>query len=285
MTRIGLLFATLLLAVSGLAADQPKSATFSTSDGVKLHYIESGKGPAIVFIPGWTMPATIWQPQIDSLSRNYHVVALDPRSQGDSDKPTDGHYLERRAQDVKELINHLKLENVVLVGWSLAVPELVTYAKSFDNAHTAGYVLVDGMLWDKPDPKATAEFAGWMTEFQKARVKSTTEFVRNMYKKPHPPEYFKSVEQASFKTPSNTAAVLIYNMAAVTDFSPAIRKITVPVMFTYTPDTKSSADLVKSLIPSTRLELFEDDGHALFVDNAERFNRVLDEFTKSVQPR
>ena len=36
------------------------------------------------------MPAEIWRSQIDYFVRNYQVVGLDPRSQGDSDKPTDG---------------------------------------------------------------------------------------------------------------------------------------------------------------------------------------------------
>jgi non-heme chloroperoxidase len=33
---------------------------FLTSDGVKLHYLEAGSGPSMVFVPGWTMPAWIW---------------------------------------------------------------------------------------------------------------------------------------------------------------------------------------------------------------------------------
>ena len=103
------------------AAATVKSEFFTTSDGVKLHYLESGAGPTILFVPGWTMPANIWQPQIEYFSRNYHVVAIDPRSQGDSDKTPDGNYPGRRAQDYKELIDHLGGSPVVMVGWSLAV--------------------------------------------------------------------------------------------------------------------------------------------------------------------
>jgi len=72
-------------------------------------------------------------------------VALDPRSQGDSDKPTEGNSCERRAQDIKELIVHLKLDHVVLVGWSLGVPELLTYAEQFGGSRIRAYVLVDGL--------------------------------------------------------------------------------------------------------------------------------------------
>ena len=96
MTRLARLFVPIFLVSSCLAQAASKSDFFTTSDGVRLHYLEAGSGPAIIFQPGWTMPAEIWRSQIDYFARNYHVVALDPRSQGDSDKPTDGNYSERR---------------------------------------------------------------------------------------------------------------------------------------------------------------------------------------------
>ncbi|MGC1476594.1 MAG: alpha/beta hydrolase, partial [Terriglobales bacterium] len=78
------------LSVSSVAAQAQttKSDFFKTSDGVRIHYLEAGSGRPIVFIPGWTMPAWIWQKQIDEFSKKYHVIAVDPRSQGESDKPT-----------------------------------------------------------------------------------------------------------------------------------------------------------------------------------------------------
>jgi non-heme chloroperoxidase len=52
-----------------------KDGFLKTSDGVRLRYLEAGSGPAILFEPGWSMPAWIWDPQI-----RHHVIALDPRS-------------------------------------------------------------------------------------------------------------------------------------------------------------------------------------------------------------
>jgi len=64
-----------------VAAQGTKSGFFKTSDNIRIHYLEEGSGRPIVFIPGWTMPAWIWQKQIDEFSKKYHVVAVDPRSQ------------------------------------------------------------------------------------------------------------------------------------------------------------------------------------------------------------
>ena len=57
-TGYALLFLSILLLQPVLhAAATVKSEFFTTSDGVKLHYLESGAGPTILFVPGWTMPA------------------------------------------------------------------------------------------------------------------------------------------------------------------------------------------------------------------------------------
>ena len=94
-------------------APSTKSGFITTSDGVKIHYLEAGRAatspsaqignpmpkdavikkgeiglsaahqfPSILFVPGWTMPAWIWQNQIDYFAHDYRVVAMDPRSQG-----------------------------------------------------------------------------------------------------------------------------------------------------------------------------------------------------------
>ena len=88
-----------LLARPAASADTTQSRYFTSSDGVRLHYLEAGPrvGHTIVFVPGWTMPAWIWQPQIQAFAQRYHVVAFDPRGQGDSDAPAAGYEPGRRS--------------------------------------------------------------------------------------------------------------------------------------------------------------------------------------------
>jgi len=272
-----------MLAVPGVVAQTAKSEFFKTSDGIRIHYVEAGSGRAIVFIPGWTMPAWIWQKQIDEFSKKYHVIAVDPRSQGESDKPTYGHLPETRSRDYKELVDHLSLKQPVLVGWSMACGELVKYAEQFGSDNVGGFVLVDGLIPEKISPEMFVGLSGWMNLLQQDRQKQADGFVRSMYKKPQAEDYLKRVIDASVETPADTAAVLIYDMIAVKDFSPGLAKMNRPVLFTYQPDTQPTADfLTLKLGNKVRLERFEGDGHALFVDDAERFNRVLDEFIQGL---
>ena len=261
------------------SASEAASGFFTTSDGVKLHYLEAGKGPAIVFVPGWSMPAWIWGPQIEHFSAHFHVIALDPRAQGDSDKVDFGNYPERRARDIKELVEHLHLAPAVLVGWSLAVPELLTYAEQFGGDTVRGYVLVDGFAWTKQDAQFIDGMVGMYRQVQTNRVEFTDKFVRSMYRHPQPEEYLKRLVTASLQMPPDVAVSASVSSISRADWSPAIAKLDRPVLVMCEVALKAmAADPITALMPSARVELFENAGHAIFVDDAPHFSRALQAF-------
>jgi non-heme chloroperoxidase len=100
-----------------------------------------------------------------------------------------------------------------------------------------------------------------------------------MYKKPEPEDYLQRVKQATMEVPTDTAVALIHNMIAVTGFSKALARINRPMLFAYEPALQPNADFLKAKLGhKVRLERFGGDGHALFVDNLVKFNRVVDEF-------
>jgi microsomal epoxide hydrolase len=282
-TRLAAILLCIASVPGVLAQTTTKSAFFKTSDGISIHYLEAGTGRPIVFIPGWTMPAWIWQKQIDEFSKHYQVIAVDPRSQGESDKPPYGHLPETRARDYKELIDQLGLKHPVLVGWSMACGELIKYAEQFGTDNIRGIVLVDGFVTDKPSD-LFVPISGWMNLLQQDRQKQTDGFVRSMFKKPQPEDYLKRIIDASIQVPADTAVLLIYNMIAVKDFSPGLASLAAmktksPVLFAYQPESQTSADYLQlKLGDKLRLEKFEGDGHALFVDDPEKFNHVLEDF-------
>jgi non-heme chloroperoxidase len=289
-TRLAVILLCILSVPSVIAqtATIPKSGFIKTSDGIRIHYLEAGSGRPIVFIPGWTMPAWIWQKQIDEFSKHYRVIAVDPRSQGESDKPPYGHLPETRSRDYKELVDQLGLKHPVLVGWSMACGELIKYVEQFGTDNLGGLVLVDGLLSDRPNPEMFVAISGWMNQLQQDRQKQADSFVRSMYKKPQPEDYLKRVVDASVQVPADTAVILIYDMLAVKDFSPGLARLSEmksnrPVLFTYQPESQQTADYLKSKLgDKLQLERFDGDGHALFVDDPEKFNHVLEEYLQTL---
>jgi non-heme chloroperoxidase len=275
------LSATLLVMTTLLSATQAASPTrsgfFTTSDGVRLHYLEAGTGPPIVFVPGWTISAEIWQPQVDYFSRRYRVIALDPRSQGDSDQPAEGHYPERRARDIRDLVDLLKLEAPVLVGWSMAVCEVLSYVDQFGAEELRAVVLVDGFI--KLSPTFAAEFPAFLKQFQLDRRKATDAFVRSMYRTPQSEAYLAGIIAASLKTPTNSAIALQTGSLGRLDWTEVFAKVgKTPALFVFETRLKAQAEVVRQRFPAAKVEVFEGAGHALFVDEAARFNRELEAF-------
>jgi len=95
----------------------------TTSDGVRLNYLESGDpaGRPVVLVAGFKAPATSWKPQLGRLEKaGYRVIALDRRGHGASAIGADGaHTMDRHGADIGETIAALGLEDATVVGQSM----------------------------------------------------------------------------------------------------------------------------------------------------------------------
>ena len=272
-----------ILTRAGAMAETTKGGFIKTSDGIRIHYVEAGEGRPLVFIPGWRMPGWIWQKQIDGLSNKYRVIAVDPRSQGESDKPTYGHLPETRARDYKQLVDQLGLKQPVLIGWSMGCGELLSYVEQFGEDGISGLVLVDGLIPPNQNPRIDSVLLRWTNLLQQDRQKEADIWVRSMYQKPEPEEYIQKVIHASMEVPTDTTVTLIYNTDAVTDFSNAFARINRPMLFAYEPALQPNANYVKAKLgDKVQLVRFDGDGHALFVDDPVKFNRMVDEFVQGL---
>lgn len=91
--------------------------------GVKIRYIEQGKGEPVVLIHGFSRNIEInWiEPGIlDALADDYRVIALDCRGHGKSDKPKgDEAYGLNMVEDVIRLLDHLKIDQAQIIGYSM----------------------------------------------------------------------------------------------------------------------------------------------------------------------
>jgi non-heme chloroperoxidase len=276
------LLAVLLLTVAAEPArPEVRHGHFETSDGVRLHYVEAGSGPGIVFVPGWTVPGWVWTPQIEHFSAAYRVVALDPRSQGQSEQATEGHYPERRARDIKELIEHLRIAPALAVGHSLAVVELLSYVDQFGSDKLAGLVLVDQGFGPYPKPEETAQFFAFIGAIGRDRRAFFQQNRSHFFRKPLPEDYVRRLDEDVMKVPTTTALALLTGFLGM-DHRPTLAKIDKPILYAITPQYKADGELLKSKVPGARVEVFENSAHALYKDEPERFNRVVGELARTV---
>jgi len=256
----------------------------TASDGVKIHYLEAGRGtPSVLFVPGWLMPAWIWQKQIEVFSKNYHVVAIDPRSQGESDRTTEGLYPVQMASDIHSVVEQLHLAPVVIVGWSMAVVEALAYVDQFGTKDVAGLVLVDELAGGLESGDAEMDLG--ILKGVLADRKNTTEFfVRKIqFHKPQPEDYVQRVLASAMSVPTSDAVALLVGRYTA-DYRGVLPKIDKPVLVCAArgPFTDRVTAMQKQ-IPGSKLEVFEGAGHALFVDNADQFNNAMESFLSGLK--
>jgi microsomal epoxide hydrolase len=249
---------------------------FRTSDGVRLRYLEAGSGRVVVFVPGWCMPARIFAPQIEVLSRRWRVVALDPRGQGGSEVPRDGYEPTRRGQDIRDLLAHLGGGRVVLAGWSLGVLDVLSYADLAGDGRIAGLVLIDNSVGEgtPPPPRASRFFQN----LRQRRAQTVRGFVAGMYRTPQDATYLDGIAREAQRMPVEASIRLLSYPRPREFWRDSLYAVRRPAYYAVTPRLRGQAEAVAQRHPQPTVEVFEGAGHALFVDEAPRFNASMEEF-------
>jgi len=276
---------------AGCAEAQPRSQTappasarpgtveerfFTTSDNVRIHYRDAGRGRVILFVPGWSMPAFIFDPQIVALSRNWRVVAMDPRSQGQSDIARSGHEPTRRGRDIAEMIARLGAERVVLVGWSLGVLDSLAYLHAHGDRRIAGLVLVDNSVGEGTPPPARPPT--FIPNLRRNREPTLRGFVRSMYATPQDPAYLDAVTRAALRTPLEAQVQLLSYPRPREFWREAVYSTRRPVLYLVRPRFAEQGTLLQRNHADATMVVFDHAGHALFVDEADRFNALVENF-------
>jgi microsomal epoxide hydrolase len=279
MRRTLTLLAILALSLPAAAATD---RTFTASDGTRLHYIESGPPTArtLVLVPGWTMPAWIFTPQIEAFARHYHVIAFDPRGQGDSEVPATGYEPVRRGRDITELLAHLKTQPAVVIAWSLGVLDTLAAIRTAGDRQIAALVLVDNSIGEEPAPPAPKPPPAKPGPPQD-HATTMRAFVAHMFRKPRPQAYLDKLTQATLRTPEPAAKLLLAYPVPRTYWREAVYATSRPVLYAIRPRWLPQAQNLLQKRPNTEVEVFEDAGHALFIDEAQKFNATVERFLKN----
>ena len=162
--------------------DRVSNGQAVSEGGVKIHYASLGKGPLVVMIHGFPDFWYTWRHQMEALSSDFHVVAIDQRGYNLSDQPpgVENYDMKLLVADVAAVIRQLKQEKATIVGhdwggmvaWQFAMtmPQMTENLVILNLPHPSGLVRE---LKSNPEQIKNSEYA---RTFQRSTPKDPTVF-------------------------------------------------------------------------------------------------------------
>ncbi len=269
--------------------------TFTTKDGTDLYYNDWGHGrapgEAVVLIHGWPLDADSWSAQAVALAEAGHrVIAYDRRGFGRSSQPWDGYDYDTLSDDLAELIDHLKLDRVGLVGFSMGGGEVARYVGRHGAEKVAKAVLIGAVtpFLVKTDTNPTgvdqAVFDEMLEGLREDRPHFLAGFAPGFYgnsliRKRVSSEVLAWTFQMAMLA-SHRATLECVKAFAMTDFRADLSAFTMPTLIVHgTADTTvpidASARVTVRLIAGSKLIEYDDEPHGLIVTASDRLNADL----------
>ncbi|MFJ7056841.1 alpha/beta fold hydrolase [Streptomyces griseobrunneus] len=271
-------------------------STFTTTDGTAIFYKDWGSGRPVVFSHGWPLNADAWDNQLRLLAENgYRAIAHDRRGHGRSGQPWQGNDMDTYADDLAQLIEHLGLEDAVLVGHSTGGGEVTRYLGRHGTARVAKAVLLGAvpplMLRTEANPDGLPRevFDGIREGVRTDR----SEFYRTLSG-----SFYGADREGSTVSQGLRDAFWLMSMAAgskaaydcieqfsETDFTEDLGRMDIPVLVAHGDDDQivpigAAAHRSAQLLPNATLKVYPGAPHGLNGAFEEEFNADLLDFVK-----
>ena len=296
----GTLLSVCTAMVLGVAASGPLRATepepgkyVRVSPGLELYYEESSTGKPLIFITGWTGTNQFFVPyQTSHFSQKYHVLALDPRSQGRSTKTLEGNTYLQHGKDLRAFMEALKLRDVNVVGWSAGCNDVYAYFRTYGTDNISAFACIDEMPrqiaaekgdWADYDYQETKDIAEWFNALISGRREVVSGFAASMMqRKMTPGEVAWVVDQVSMT--SDYVAVVLQADVTFADYTEEARKIDdkIPVLNIV---SESNGNAAKAWLAkrAPHSDTFVLGNHMMFREYPDKFNSRLETFLASVK--
>jgi pimeloyl-ACP methyl ester carboxylesterase len=286
---------------------------FITEDHVKLYYEDHGNGSPVVLIHGLTAGRRHFRKQIPVLSRYYRVIAYDLRGHGDSDRPKDGLTIPRLAKDLNELMKYLDLKDVTPVGWSMGGHVIFEYVRQFQCRNLKKIAIIDmapklmkAEDWSYGLRGISGKFGDFTHQDNLVLLSLMSEnweqysamLIPRLFNRSHAAPGVNIFTAAEFpwkedlgwlweEAKRNTPHVIIFLWISMImqDYRPQLGEIDVPCLVAWGREsnyygednyTYMKAALARS--PEVSVVPFDGCGHALHIQEPDRFNRSLIDF-------
>jgi non-heme chloroperoxidase len=266
-----------------------KSHTVTGGGGLRLHVREWGKadGTPIVFIHGWSQSHLCWRRQIESSLRDeFRLVAFDLRGHGMSDAPLQSEQYTHPglwAYDLSAIIEEMRLERPVLVGWSYGAFVICDYLRAYGQDRIGAIDFVGAAVKLGDSAFGTLIGPGFLEHFADATADDLPSNIRGMRGlvtafsvKPLPAADTETLLAASMTVPARVRGALA---ARERDCDDVLAALEVPLLVTQGRADSivlpAMAEHILAVCPTAEASWYENAAHVPHLEEPERFNHEL----------
>jgi non-heme chloroperoxidase len=275
-----------------VAASAGRAEYIEVEKNVRLHVTDLGEGTPIVLIHGWPLSDAMYEYQYQYLSRKgFRVIGITLRGFGQSDKPYGKYDFDVFSDDIKVVLEKLNIKNAILGGFSMGGAVVIHYVAKYNAAHVSKLALFgaaapswkqrEGFPYGISDADAEGLIKATMTSrqdliagFGAAFPAKEGAITKNVEK------WLENINLQAWPYAVTQSITALRDL----DLRPSLSKIKIPtVIFHGTQDKLCPfvfAEQLQKGIGNSYIVKFENSGHALFVEETEKFNTELEKFSK-----
>jgi len=265
--------------------------------GHKFSYLDSGDGPALLFIHGLTGSQRNWTHLVDALNHDHRVVAPDLFGHGASAKTMGDYSLGAHAATLRDLLDLLGIDRVTLVGHSFGGGIAMQFCYLFPERAERLVLVSSGGLGRDVSPllrAATLPGSDWVlpliaSSWVRERVEAAGRILARSGWRPSPETTeiwrgFSSLGDADTRRAflATSRGVIDPGGQTVTAHDHLPMAVEVPTLVVWGTRDRMipawHATTAHEAIPGSRVVLFQGAGHFPHLDEPERFAMMLGDF-------
>ena len=261
---------------------------------INLYFEDHGSGPPVVLIHGYPLNGRSWERQERALlAAGYRAINYDRRGFGLSSQPTVGYDYDTFAADLNALLEHLDLQDIVLVGFSMGTGEVTRYLGRYGSARVRKAALLGAIppfllqTDDNPEGVPGEVFEGIKAAVVKDRYAYFKDFFDNFYNTDvlGGSRISEQARQASFNVAAGASPHASYACVDswLTDFRGDLPKIDVPILVVHGTEDRilpisATAARLPGLVDDLKLVTVEGGPHNIAWTYPDEVNKPLLEF-------